>query len=743
MHRARFIIALCICMGVLASAEVDPALRGHRSKRSPTPFSAEERMGILDLHNQLRSGVSPEASNMRYMVWDDSLATMAQQWSDGCVYEHGNPTNISPFDPVGQNLWAGTLYDDGTGATQAWYNEVTDYNYESNQCSAVCGHYTQVVWAESYAVGCGRTLCANLVGFVPNAYMITCNYGPAGNFVGQRPYLTGLSCSECSTGSGQCFNNQCRPCSEHSEPCECRYTCENCGILNSDCTCTCQNGYRDNRCTTACVDTHEDCGANPGWPLSWCGNPQFSFVDAYCPAFCGICDPPDPNFVCRLPTTSATTTTNAPTPAPTTMKAPTPAKTTTRAPTPAATTTKAPTPAATTTRASTAKPTTTSSTTSTQASSRATTPSQAPTTRKITTRAATSELTTITTTVTTQPTCAQECLNGGTLTTSDCSCRCPSTYQGRRCQNLKTQVQYGIILVIRGNIAIFPRFKNDLFAIVSAIVTSTCNGQYFSVCCPNSGTKNTYSVDPEGLSPTVLFLLLLYVLHISKGLLQVLHLFLECRHFVLFRSDIVVESLVDVLRNSIHDGVGYEGDELVENWLRANQPYVQQRVFFIPLHRDVHHIRVTKNERLDYVDSSHVSVAQGFPEILDQFTFALMLLVTPPSTSDLCSAGVQAVAKRSVEVQIKAGRNKRQIEEGGYLDQDVLYDALTDNLETISRAINATIESVERGQVEENPLTLSQTLGIIVAIIVFIVLAGTLTIICGALCWQKRQITGK
>ncbi|XP_071511442.1 cysteine-rich venom protein-like [Diadema antillarum] len=268
MHHARFIIALCICMGVLASAEVDPALHGHRSKRSPTPFSAEERMGILDLHNQLRSGVSPEASNMRYMVWDDSLATMAQQWSDGCVYEHGNPTNISPFDPVGQNLWAGTFYDDGTHATQSWYDEVTDYNYESNQCSAVCGHYTQVVWAESYAVGCGRTFCANLVGFTQNAYMITCNYGPAGNVVGQRPYLTGLSCSECSTGSGQCFNNQCRPCSEHSEPCECRYTCENCGILNSDCTCTCQNGYRDNRTanyisdydhesTNTCTHDHE------------------------------------------------------------------------------------------------------------------------------------------------------------------------------------------------------------------------------------------------------------------------------------------------------------------------------------------------------------------------------------------------------------------------------------------------------------------------------------------------------
>ena len=33
-----------------------------------------------------------------------------------------------------------------------WVDEKADYNYASNSCSNVCGHYTQVVWAETTKV---------------------------------------------------------------------------------------------------------------------------------------------------------------------------------------------------------------------------------------------------------------------------------------------------------------------------------------------------------------------------------------------------------------------------------------------------------------------------------------------------------------------------------------------------------------------------------------------------------------
>ncbi|MEM6522020.1 MAG: CAP domain-containing protein, partial [Cyanobacteria bacterium P01_C01_bin.70] len=39
----------------------------------------------------------------------------------------------------------------------AWVAEKADYDYASNSCASgkVCGHYTQIVWRETTAVGCG------------------------------------------------------------------------------------------------------------------------------------------------------------------------------------------------------------------------------------------------------------------------------------------------------------------------------------------------------------------------------------------------------------------------------------------------------------------------------------------------------------------------------------------------------------------------------------------------------------
>ena len=56
----------------------------------------------------------------------------------------------STFTSVGENLAAGSGAADFPGFVQNWYDEVGDYNLNSNSCNpgAVCGHYTQV------CVGC-------------------------------------------------------------------------------------------------------------------------------------------------------------------------------------------------------------------------------------------------------------------------------------------------------------------------------------------------------------------------------------------------------------------------------------------------------------------------------------------------------------------------------------------------------------------------------------------------------------
>ena len=82
-------------------------------------------------------------------VWNSELAQVAQNYAEQCNFAH-NGDRISQqatFSSVGENLYASSGAADYPGAVQSWYDEVTDYNYNSNECNpgAVCGHYTQVL----------------------------------------------------------------------------------------------------------------------------------------------------------------------------------------------------------------------------------------------------------------------------------------------------------------------------------------------------------------------------------------------------------------------------------------------------------------------------------------------------------------------------------------------------------------------------------------------------------------------
>lgn len=94
---------------------------------------------------------------------------------------------------------------------KAWDDEKTDYTYSTKACSAVCGHYTQVVWANSEYVGCAAHTCSSFTGLSSSfngGTIVVCNYGPGGNYNKQFPYLTGTPCSACPSGT-TCAKNLC------------------------------------------------------------------------------------------------------------------------------------------------------------------------------------------------------------------------------------------------------------------------------------------------------------------------------------------------------------------------------------------------------------------------------------------------------------------------------------------------------------------------------------------------------
>ncbi len=142
--------------------------------------------GMLDGHNDARAAVDPAAASpLTPLVWSDSLQNIAQKHADKCVFAH------STDHGYGENLYAAA----GQQATPAqvvesWVSEVAAYDYATNGCSDVCGHYTQVVWADTLRLGCAMATCTTGSPFpdFDEWELWTCNYDPPGNWVGEKPY---------------------------------------------------------------------------------------------------------------------------------------------------------------------------------------------------------------------------------------------------------------------------------------------------------------------------------------------------------------------------------------------------------------------------------------------------------------------------------------------------------------------------------------------------------------------------
>lgn len=172
---------LCLLSDALALAAVaDPT--GHdRVNVEPTALA-----GITAQHNRVRARVGVAA-----LVWDAKLAASAQAWANRCV-DTAAPSGLLDHNPdrsagfpfyVGENIFAATGTASAQQAVRSWVAEAANFDYATNTCKGVCGHYTQVVWAKSVRLGCGISFCANL----RFSSSIVCDYGPGGNS-GGRPY---------------------------------------------------------------------------------------------------------------------------------------------------------------------------------------------------------------------------------------------------------------------------------------------------------------------------------------------------------------------------------------------------------------------------------------------------------------------------------------------------------------------------------------------------------------------------
>jgi hypothetical protein len=138
-----------------------------------------ELAGITDAHNRVRAevGVPP-------LKWNADLAALASKFIADCQFAHSTSaerTNQAGFKYVGENLYMSSSAPTGQKITDAWASEKAFYDYATNSCSKVCGHYTQIVWRSTTELGCAVKKCSN-------GYIVACEYGPGGNIGGQKPY---------------------------------------------------------------------------------------------------------------------------------------------------------------------------------------------------------------------------------------------------------------------------------------------------------------------------------------------------------------------------------------------------------------------------------------------------------------------------------------------------------------------------------------------------------------------------
>lgn len=143
------------------------------------------RRAMLDGHNRARAlvGVPP-------LVWDDSLAAAAHAYAQDMARTRRFAHAVQPIGAgrQGENLWTGTRYayryDEMIGH---WLAESRDFidrptpDFSRTGRWQDVGHYTQIVWRGSTAVGCAVASNAR------DDYLV-CRYAPPGNVMGQAAF---------------------------------------------------------------------------------------------------------------------------------------------------------------------------------------------------------------------------------------------------------------------------------------------------------------------------------------------------------------------------------------------------------------------------------------------------------------------------------------------------------------------------------------------------------------------------
>jgi len=163
-----------------AYVQPDSALPTTTSDAAGSPVSQSARVNqteILAAHNRYRREVG-----VRGLVWSESIAASARKWAEYLAATGSFKHSSSGY---GENIWSGTTGSfSQTSMVDRWGGEQQNFVTGSsfpNVCRGRCGHYTQIIWRNTTAIGCGLATGGK------RDYLV-CQYDPPGNYRGRKPY---------------------------------------------------------------------------------------------------------------------------------------------------------------------------------------------------------------------------------------------------------------------------------------------------------------------------------------------------------------------------------------------------------------------------------------------------------------------------------------------------------------------------------------------------------------------------
>ncbi|EYB83225.1 hypothetical protein Y032_0340g2994 [Ancylostoma ceylanicum] len=194
---------------------------------SDNGMTREQRQKFLDMHNNYRSmvakgqakdaygGNAPRAARMKKMVYDCDIEESAMRHAKRCYFAH-SPAHER--ENLGENLYyTSELRVDKIQAAEqsikAWFDELAQYGVGQenvlteqlwNRPRTQIGHYTQMVWQDTYKLGCYVEWCSSMT-------YVVCQYGPKGNWLGDLIYEKGNSCTtdaDCKCGNCKCSKEE-------------------------------------------------------------------------------------------------------------------------------------------------------------------------------------------------------------------------------------------------------------------------------------------------------------------------------------------------------------------------------------------------------------------------------------------------------------------------------------------------------------------------------------------------------